>query len=125
MKLGELIREYRRSHGLSLRDFSEVSGISNSYLCMLESGVHPRSGKPIVPTLTKLNQLATAMNIGIDDLIASVDDMNVSLSDEVHDYYLTLEERELIEAYRSASLDDRRLISYVLKLKNGGEKDEV
>lgn len=120
MKIGELVRQYRHEHNLSLRDFADISGISNGYLCLLEHGYHPKTKKPIVPTLTKLNQIAAAMHIGVDDLIASVDDMNVSLSDDPNDFVLSMEERELIISFRSAPADARRAIAYILKLKNGG-----
>ena len=82
MKLGEILREYRKDHGLSLRDFAKISGVSNSYLSMLETGRQPSSGRPIVPTLTKLNQIAAAMNISLDDLIAAVDDTPVSFNEK-------------------------------------------
>lgn len=38
MKIGEIIKKYRDEHGYSLREFSRISGVSNSYLSMLESG---------------------------------------------------------------------------------------
>jgi transcriptional regulator with XRE-family HTH domain len=81
MKLGEIIRRYREDHGYSLRKFAEISGVSNSYLSMLETGRQPSSGRPVVPTLTKLNQIAAAMNMRVDDLIAVMDDTPVSLQD--------------------------------------------
>lgn len=83
MKIGEIIKKYRDEHGYSLREFSRISGVSNSYLSMLESGRHPRTGRPIVPTLTKINQIADAMGIGVDDLINVMDDTPVRFdSDE-------------------------------------------
>ena len=78
MRLGEIIKRYREENGLSLRDFAKKSGVSNSYLSMLETGRQPQSGRPIVPTLTTLNKIASAVGMRIDDLIAAVDDMPVS-----------------------------------------------
>lgn len=78
MKIGEIIKKYRKEHGLSLRDFSRISGVSNSYLSMLESGRSPRSDRPIVPTLTKLNQIAAAMGISVNELISDIGGVTVS-----------------------------------------------
>lgn len=82
MRLGEIIKRYREENGLSLRDFAKKSGVSNSYLSMLETGRQPQSGRPIVPTLTTLNKIASAVGMRIDDLIAAVDDMPVSVNEE-------------------------------------------
>lgn len=70
--LGKIIKQYREEHGLSLRDFAKISGVSNSYLSMLETGRQPSSGRPIVPTLTKINQIAAAMGVSPDDLVLSI-----------------------------------------------------
>ena len=116
MTIGELVHQYREEHSISLREFARNAGISNGYLCLLERGYHPKTMKPIVPTLTKLNQIATAMHIGVDELIASVDDMNVSLADDPDNFPITIEERKMILAFRNASIDARRAVYYILKL---------
>ena len=53
MTLGELVKKYRTEHELSLRDFSRLSGISNGYISMLEKNEHPKTKKPIVPSIEK------------------------------------------------------------------------
>ncbi len=73
MEIGDILRNYRKEHDLSLREFSRISGVSNSYLSMLESGRHPRSNRPIIPTLTKLNQISAAMGMTVNDLISNID----------------------------------------------------
>lgn len=79
MTLGELIKQYRKDNGLSLRDLAQRARISNSYLSMLENGRKSSTKQPIVPTLTKLNQLADAMGLRVDDLVAMIDDIPIDL----------------------------------------------
>lgn len=116
MTLGELIKKYRAEHDLSLRDFAKKSGISNSYLSMIETGRKPSSGRPIVPTLTKLNQLADAMEMRVDDLVLLIDDTIVDLRN--NDSELTYEERHFLELYRLADKRTKRLIQYALLLSD-------
>ena len=120
MKLGDIIKKYREDHGLSLRAFSDLSGVSNSYLSMLESGKHPRSGRPIVPTLTKLNQLADAMGLRVDDLIQEMDDMPVKIDD---DFFLSPLEKQIIMRFRLLPDGERNMILRSLGLEEEKKKD--
>ena len=36
MTLGELIREYREQHSMSMEEFARLSGLSKGYISMLE-----------------------------------------------------------------------------------------
>ncbi len=120
MKLGDIIKKYREDHGLSLRAFSDLSGVSNSYLSMLESGKHPRSGRPIVPTLTKLNQLADAMGLRVDDLIQEMDDMPVKIDG---DFSLSPLEKQIIKRFRLLPDGERNMILRSLGLEEEKKKD--
>ena len=120
MKLGDIIKKYREDHGLSLRAFSDLSGVSNSYLSMLESGNHPRSGRPIVPTLTKLNQLADAMGLRVDDLIQEMDDMPVKIDG---DFSLSPLEKQIIMRFRLLPDGERNMILRSLGLEEEKKKD--
>ena len=120
MKLGDIIKKYREDHGLSLRAFSYLSGVSNSYLSMLESGKHPRSGRPIVPTLTKLNQLADAMGLRVDDLIQEMDDMPVKIDG---DCSLSPLEKQIIMRFRLLPDGERNMILRSLGLEEEKKKD--
>lgn len=79
MKLGEYIRTYRTEHGLSQRQFAVRCGLSNGYISMLEKGENPKTHKPIAPTLEKLNAVARAMGLSINELAVLVDDLDVDL----------------------------------------------
>ena len=85
MTLSELLRGYRKEHGLSQRQFAIVSNLSNGYISMLEKGINPNTLQPITPTLPVLKKLANGMNTTIEDIFSRVDDMPVSLvQDEEH-----------------------------------------
>lgn len=43
MTLGDIVKNYRAEHGLSLREFSRISGVSNGYISMLEKNEHPKT----------------------------------------------------------------------------------
>lgn len=120
MQLGDIIKKYREDHGLSLRAFSDLSGVSNSYLSMLESGKHPRSGRPIVPTLTKLNQLADAMGLRVDDLIQEMDDMPVKIDGN---FSLSPLEKQIIMRFRLLPDGERNMILRSLGLEEEKKKD--
>lgn len=56
--LGEVIRGLRQARGLSLRDLSKRSGLSVSFLSLVERGLSS-------PALTSLSSLAKALDTGI------------------------------------------------------------
>ncbi len=79
MTIGEIIVKYRNEHKLSQRKFAEQCGLSNGTISIIESGVNPRTHDPLVPNLSTINQLAKGMNITIQSLIESADDVPISL----------------------------------------------
>lgn len=81
MKLGEIIKNYRAAHRLSLRDFATQCGTSHSYISMLEDGKNSKTGEPIIPTISTLKKIATALEMPLNDLLSLAEDMPVSLED--------------------------------------------
>ena len=79
MDIGSIIKNYRDSIGMSLRDFASKCGASHSYIAMLESGKNSKTGEPIIPTITMLKKIANGLGISVNDLIAMCDDMPVDL----------------------------------------------
>lgn len=79
MTLKDYIKSYREAQSMSQRQFALKCGLSNGYISMLENGTNPKTKLPIVPTLPVLKKLADGMNISVDNLISSVDDMPVTL----------------------------------------------
>ena len=82
MTIGEIICQYRAEHNLSMRKFALKCGLSNGYIGMLERGVNPNTGEPIIPNLRTLQSLAKGLDMTLDDLIKSADESTlVSLED--------------------------------------------
>mgnify|MGYP002509742189 CR=1 FL=1 len=82
MRLSEIIKSYREANKLSQRQFAiKCEDVSNGYISMIENECNPTTGKPIVPSLDKLNSIAIAMNMSLSQLIERADDMDVDISD--------------------------------------------
>ncbi len=79
MKLGEIIKNYRKEHNLTLREFAKICGTSHSYIAMLEDGKNSKTGEPMIPTLTTLKKISKALNISLNELISTAEDMPVTL----------------------------------------------
>ncbi len=82
MTLGNIIKEYRISHEMSMDAFSEKSGISKAYISLLEKNKHPKTGKAIAPSIQCIKQSADAMNMDFNDLFNMLDG-NVVLDSSV------------------------------------------
>lgn len=74
MFLGELVKKYRTDHDLSMDDFAAKSGLSKGYISMLEKNRNPKTGNPIIPSLETIKQVSNAIGIGINEIIALLDD---------------------------------------------------
>lgn len=73
MLLGDIIKQYREEHQMSLQDFAELVHTSRSYIHMLEKNYNPATSKPISPSVETLKSIANAMNIDIKDLLRQLD----------------------------------------------------
>lgn len=78
MTLGDIIKSYRSSHNMSMDSFSEKSGISKAYISLLEKNRHPKTGKPIAPSIQSIKQAADAMGMDFNVLFGMIDG-NVTL----------------------------------------------
>ena len=69
MLLGDIIKQYREEHQMSLQDFANLIGTSRSYIHMLEKNINPSTNKPISPSIETLKLLAKAMNMDLEFLL--------------------------------------------------------
>jgi len=84
MTLGEIIREYRRSRDMTMRDFEKASGISRAYISLLERNKSAHSNEPVVPSVEIVRKVAKAMFIDFDTLFAMLeDDSMIKLDEEI------------------------------------------
>lgn len=128
MTLGDVINAYRTENDLSMDAFSEKSGISKAYISLLEKNKHPKTGKPIAPSIQCIKQAATGMNMDFNSLFSKLDG-NVSLNDESNltnkklnpnnEFHARIladtETLEMIRKYYSLSTDDRIVAKYIIE----------
>ena len=89
MTLGDVIKEFRELNKLSQEEFGKMSGLSKSYLSMLENNKDPR-GNPIKPSIETFDKVATTIGVDLDTLISKVDsDIIVNLRKPKSDDSLT------------------------------------
>lgn len=74
MLLGDIIKQYRSEHNMSMQTFADLIHSSKSYISMLEKNYNPATGKPISPSLETLKLISEAVNIDIDSLLKMLDD---------------------------------------------------
>lgn len=86
MDLGEIIKNYRIKHDLSLRDFSKRCDLSYTYISMLEKGSDYRNNKPLSPTLDAVNKIALGLNLSLDELLKLMDDQQINFKDKAPNY---------------------------------------
>lgn len=67
--LGKYLHSEREKRNMSLREFSELLGISHTYLNKLENGKDPRNGKPVSPTIETLNEISKALHVSLEYLL--------------------------------------------------------
>lgn len=79
MTLGEIIKSYRIEHNMSMDDFSQKSGISKAYISLLEKNEHPKTKRPIAPSVDSIRKAAAGMGMDFNALFAMIDG-NVDLS---------------------------------------------
>lgn len=73
MTLGDIIREYRHTHKMSMDAFSKKSGISKAYISLLEKNRRPQTGKPIAPSIQCIKQAADGMDMDFNVLFSKID----------------------------------------------------
>lgn len=87
MTLGNIIKNYRTEHNLSMDAFSEKSGISKAYISLLEKNKHPKTGKAIAPSIQCIKQAANGMDIDFNILFGMLDcDISLSEMDNITSY---------------------------------------
>lgn len=82
MTLGEIVKEYRDTQKMSQRKFAELSGLSNSYISMLEQNINSKNGMAIKPSLEAIKKVADTMHVSIDEVLRKMDDIEIDISEK-------------------------------------------
>lgn len=73
MKLHDAITKFRMEQGLSQREFAKRCNLSHNTIHLLEKGINPRSGKPLIPDTITYKKIANGMGITMDELFTTLD----------------------------------------------------
>ena len=80
MTLGEIIKQFRTKHSISMAEFAKMSNLSKAYVGILEKNVNPSTGRPVVPSIATIKHVSLATGIDFDELVKMIDsDQLVSL----------------------------------------------
>ena len=120
MTLGDAIKKYRNDHGLSIRAFSRITGLSPTYISYLEKGETHR-GKTPVASIETYRVVAKAMGKELDELIREVDDMIMINSNDNKSKYPSKEQKEAIDFVMSLSEGELRKFISMGKIMLGEE----
>ncbi len=105
-----------------MQEFADRAGLSKGYISMLESGKHPKSQRPLRPSLPTYQKIASAMNMRLDDLLKKLDgEEPVSLGSKTTQF--SEEDAELL-AYLDM-LRTRPECRVLLDTLKGATKEEV
>jgi transcriptional regulator with XRE-family HTH domain len=103
IKLGIIIKKYRRAKGLTLKDIAEQTGISKSLVSKIEN-------LRTIPSLPVITKITKALHISLSELFSEIED------EETKDYIIIRSnERETIEREASKGYN---YYSLVMKNKN-------
>ena len=118
MHLGDIIKQYRIDHSMSMDKFAKLSGLSKSYVALLEKHIRPNTEKPITPSIPCIKMCADAMHMDFNALLKMIDD-----SVRLTDYTIENEKGEKITIESTKiSRDEDKLIEYYRKLSNKGKE---
>lgn len=115
LRIGEIVRQFRENNGLSLREFADMAKLSHAYIDKLESGIDPRTQKPVTPTIRTIELLAAAMGLTTERLMEKagiIDDKNEDKSSQ-HEEDPELE--ILFRDLREMDANDRAIIMAIAR----------
>lgn len=101
MRLSEIVKNYRKSHRMSLRTFGERCGLSHTVIDNIEKETN-QIGTPYQPSLDTLAKVAKGMNLTMNQLMSQMDDMKVYV-DEVDEMRDMLKDNSDLRMLLSAS----------------------
>ena len=73
MKIGDKVNLLRKQRNMTMQELADKARLSKGYISMLEKNKNPNSGKPIVPSLETVQNIAVAFNIELEDFLNDVD----------------------------------------------------
>lgn len=123
MTLGDVIKEFRNINNLSMEEFSKMSGLSKSYISMLENNKDPR-GNPIKPSIETIDKVANTIGVDLDTLLEKIDqDVIVNQKKEALTNFDNSDEEAATKwkfiryCYEHASQEEKNRVLTILKVR--------
>lgn len=117
MTIGEYVKQYRKSQGLSMQAFGEKCNLSRAYISILEKGINPTTGKAFAPTIETLNKIAEVTGVTIDTLLPMLDSNQLVTVNAPSSLSLTQQEETHIKKYRQLDADGREDVDDYVDMK--------
>lgn len=103
MTIGQWLKEEREKAGLSLRQLSSITGLSNPYISELERDLK----NPSIDTLVKLGK---ALNAPIENILAH--EISIKLEKNLHKFFSDCEIKSILEICKIRDVD---LVTYLIE----------
>ena len=112
MHLGEIIKQYREEHGLSMQSFADKCDLSKGYIAMLERNVNSKTGEPVVPSMDTFIKVSKAMGKSLLSLMTEVDENQpIDISSLQPDFMVKTDSLEFFLEAKKKSPNKIRAIS--------------
>lgn len=119
-ELGKLLKAARGDR--TLREMAETTGVSHTYLGLLEKGVDPRNGKKIEPSVEILRKVSESYQVPFGTLMIAAGYWESDLSEI--DLVVTPELQSFAENFLKLTPEKKKeLLNYGKYLFNMFEKD--
>ena len=113
MDLSEAVKEYRKEHKYSLREFANLCGLSHVQIYRIERG-SKTDGQPFEPKVKTLKKLAAGMGISFYEILMYCEDLVIRWDKDDMEYKPPIERQEIIDKIILATPEQFALIkSYV------------
>ena len=115
MEFKDIVRQLRKERGMTQQELADMIGLTKVTISQYETGKRK-------PSFEMIEALADVFHVDMNYLLGFTDKIQKPAGDEtdpVANKYMgvTLEEIELVEAWRHADEQTKRIVAYALKLK--------
>ena len=129
MKIGELIKQYRDEHAMSMDSFAHKTGLSKSYVSMLERNKDPR-GNEITPSIETIYKVSKGVNMPFDDVFKLLDQnqkvvLNSAVDDNLLQTIKALENSVFMAGANSVDTTPEIILEHVKKALPALEKAAI
>lgn len=97
MILGEIIKDYRVKHKVSMETVANRCGLSKGYIAQLEKNINPKTGRPIKPTADTIVSVCNGLHLDVNKVFDLLDDdytIIVNSNNEPSEFYINCNTEE-------------------------------